>query len=67
MKHQWQIQRMVKELEGGQKRWDRAYLLILELARLVQPIQEKPGMEVNHVSSDLCARVDPTADPSANH
>ena len=31
MKRQWKIHREVQEYPNGQERWDRAYLLILEI------------------------------------
>ena len=67
MKRQWQIKRTVKELEAGQKRWDRAYLLLLEIARSAEQNQAAQETEANHASSDLCARIDPTPGPSADH
>jgi hypothetical protein len=67
MKHQWQIQRTVKEISEAQKRWDRAYILILEITQSVEQSQTKPIMEMNHASSDVCPRIDPTPGTSANH
>jgi len=67
MKRQWRVKRTVKETEDGQKRWDRAYLLVLEIARSVEPSQENPGVEVNHASSDLCSRVDSAPGAGSNH
>jgi hypothetical protein len=45
MKRQWKIHREVQEYPNGQDRWDRAYLLILEIARNseIDPGQPKPG------------------------
>ena len=67
MKHQWQIQRTVKEISEAQKRWDRAYLLIREITQSVEQSQTKPTMEMNHASSDVCPRIDPTPGTSANN
>lgn len=67
MKRQWQIKRTVKEQETGQKRWDRAYLLLLEIARTVEQDQTVLETEANHASSDLCSRIDPTPGSSADH
>ncbi len=64
---QWQVKRTVKESADGQKRWDRAYLLILEIAQAVQQSQETRTVEVNHASSDLCPGFDPTAGSSPDH
>jgi hypothetical protein len=57
----------VKECADGQKRWDRAYLLVLEIAQSVEQRQEKPVVEVNHANSDLCPSIDPAPDASPNH
>jgi len=67
MKHQWQVKRTVKESPDGQKRWDRAYLLVLEITRSIETGQEQPKAEVNHASSDVCPGIDPTTGASANH
>lgn len=67
MKRQWQVKRTVKETEDGQKRWDRAYLLVLEIARSVEQSQETPSLEVSHASSDLCPRIDPKTSTSPDH
>lgn len=64
---QWRVKRTVKETEDGQKRWDRAYLLLLEIAQAIQQSQETPNAEVNHANSDLCPGFDPTAGPSPDH
>ncbi len=67
MKHEWQVKRTVKESPDGQKRWDRAYLLVLELTQPIEQGQGQPKAEVNHASSDLCPGIDPTAGPNADH
>ena len=66
MKHQWQKRRTVQEREDGQKRWDRAYLLVLEIAQTVQPKPVEDFREVNHASSDVCPRIDPASDTCPN-
>ena len=66
MKHQWQKRRTVQEREDGQKRWDRAYLLVLEIAQTVRPKPAEDLREVNHASSDVCPRIDPAPDTYAN-
>lgn len=66
MQRQWRVQRTIQEYEDGQKRWDRAYLLVLEIARSIEESQEKPIMEVNHASSNLCPGIDPTSGNSSN-
>jgi hypothetical protein len=67
MKHQWQVKRTVKVTEDGQKQWDQAYLLVLEIAKAVEQSRESQCMEVNHASSDLCPRIDPASGTSSDH
>jgi len=67
MKRQWKIHRKVQERPDGQSRWDRAYLLVLEITRSVEANQMQTSLEVQHASSDLCEGVDPTPSTSANH
>ncbi len=64
---QWQVKRTEKASADGQKRWDRAYLLVLAIAQAVQQSQETPNAEVNHASSDLCPGINPTAGASPDH
>ena len=64
MKRQWQIQRIVKECPDGQKRWDQAYLLTLEIARLIEQHQVNRKLEENHANSDLRPCFDTTASTS---
>ena len=67
MKHQWRIQRELKEYPDGQKRWDRAYLLVMEIARSVEENQTQMRLEVHYASSDLCKSIDPTSSTSTNY
>jgi hypothetical protein len=67
MKRQWKIQRETQEYPDGQNRWDRAYRLILEIARSVEETQTQPKLEVQHASSDLCESIDPASSTSTNH
>lgn len=67
MKRQWMIHREVKEYPDGQKRWDRAYLLILEIARSAEEKRKTEIPEVNHANSDLCEGLDPASGPGPNH
>jgi len=66
MKHQWKIQREVKEYPDGQKRWDLAYLLILEIARSAEEKQQTVILEVSHASSNLCEGLDPASSPGSD-
>lgn len=67
MKRQWTIHRDVKEYPDGQKRWDQAYLLILEIARSAKEDWKIEDPEVRHASSDLCESLDPTSGPGSDH
>ena len=66
MTRQWQVHRTVKPSEDGQKRWDRAFVLILEIPQTVKQNQAEPKKEVNHANSDLCAGIDPKPSPRPN-
>ena len=66
MKRQWKIHRKVQEYPDGQSRWDRAYLLVLEIARSVESAQTQTSPEVQHASSNLCEGLDPTPSASPN-
>ncbi len=67
MKHQWQKRRTVQEREDGQKRWDRAYLLLLEIAQTAHLREAENQREANHASSDLCPGIDPAPGTGTNH
>ena len=67
MKRQWKIQRGVKEYPDGPNRWDRAYQLILEIARSVEESQTPMKLEVPYASSDLCESVDSASNANTNH
>ena len=67
MKRQWKIRREVQEYPNGQDRWDRAYLLILEIAHSVDANPGQPSLEVSHASSDLCAGIDTTSSIGSDH
>ena len=66
MKRQWQVHRTMTQSEDGQKRWDRAFLMILEISQTLDQNRAKPMEEVNHASSDLCAGLDPEPGPRPN-
>jgi hypothetical protein len=67
MKRQWKIQRKKKEYPDGQKRWDRAYQLVLEIARSVEETQTPMKLEVRYASSDLCESIDSATSTNTNH
>ncbi len=66
MKRQWKLRRQVVEYPDGQRQWDRAYLLLLEIAHSVEANQTQTSPEVQHASSDLCAGVDSAPGTSAD-
>jgi hypothetical protein len=66
MKRQWKVHREVMEYPDGESRWDRAYLLILEIARSIEANQMRTSSEVQHASSDLCQGIDPAPSASPN-
>jgi hypothetical protein len=65
-RRQWTVQRTIRETADAQKRWDQAYLLVVEMARSVEQEEIRPEIEVNHASSDLRPGVDPAASPGSN-
>jgi hypothetical protein len=82
MRHQWRLCRTLQEHRDGQRRWDRAYQLLLEWAQTPAPVPAEPGqnpllplpqpvtkncLEVTHARRDLCPRVDPTANPDPDY
>jgi hypothetical protein len=67
MKRHWTIHREVKECPDGQKRWDRAYLLILEIARSAEEKRRTAIPEVSHANSDLCQGLDPASGSRSDH
>ena len=66
MKRQWKIHREVQEYPNGRSRWDRAFLLVLEIARSVEATQTQMSLEVQYASSDLCEGLDSAPSPSPN-
>jgi hypothetical protein len=57
MRHTCQVRRTWKEDPEGQRRWDRAYQLLLQRTRAAP----KPQEELDDASSLLRARVDRSA------
>ena len=71
MKRQWQVQRQVVVIPDGQRRWDRAYQLLMEWTTpgLSPPPATADGeriREVRHASSDLRAGLDAAAGADAD-
>lgn len=66
MKRQWKLCRRVKEYPGGQKRWEKAYLLLMEIGHSSEANQTRTSPEVQYANSDLCAGVDPAPGISAD-
>jgi hypothetical protein len=74
MKHQWRIRRELQPKLDGHCRWDQAYQHLLQWAQRSPPGTanvpipcSQPQQEVYHENSDLCARIDPTADADTSH
>jgi hypothetical protein len=67
MKHQWKIHREVQEYLNGQYRWDRAYLLLMEIAQSSAVNQWPRNQEVCHASSDLCESIDLPSNARPDH
>lgn len=67
MKRQWKIRQELKEHPDGQNRWDRAYQLVLEIARSLEENQTVMKLEVPYECSDLCESIDSASSTSTNH
>ena len=68
MKRQWRVRRQVVAAPDGQRRWDRAYQLLLAWTpppATVAAAEETPK-EVAHADSDLSAGLDPAAGADAD-
>ena len=76
MRHDWRVTRRLEPHPDGQRRWDRAYQLLLEWAATGptpgQPLASDPASSI-HTSEDidenrdLCACLDPTTGPDPDH
>ena len=59
MKHEWKIRREIQEHLNGQSRWERAYLLALEIARNFEIDQlQIVSLKMQNATSDLCPPLD---------
>ena len=81
MQHQWRLCRTFQEHRDGQRRWDRAYQLLLQWAQAadVPPAEPSPRpsiachqpittpLEVTYARSDLCPGLDPAPNPDPGH
>jgi hypothetical protein len=73
MRHHWGVRRTLQPEADGQRRWDRAYQVLLngasQEAKPLDPViaRRPPQREVHHESGNLCSRVDPTASAGTNH
>ena len=70
VKHEWRVQRELTESLDGQRRWDRAYQLLLEWAatddRSPSSVLSET-QEGNHESRDLRAGVNPAPGATTDH
>ena len=67
MKHAWKTRRTLLPQADGQRRWDQAYQLLLQWTQASVPPPPQTTEEVAHVSSDLCAGLDPKASADPDH
>jgi hypothetical protein len=81
MRHQWRLRRTFQEHQDGQRRWDRAYQLLLEWGQAPDAPRLDPSqrpsiahhqlittpVEVPYACSDLCSGLDPAPNPDAAH
>ena len=82
MKRQWRIHRQLIESCDGQRRWDRAYQCLLRWGSCslysgqgcvpkeqpsVLVFLFQPPQEVYDASRSVCASVNPTSGPNADH
>jgi hypothetical protein len=81
MRHQWRLCRTFQEHQDGQRRWDRAYQLLLQWAQAPDAPPAEPSqrpsialsqpltqiLEATHARSDLCPGLDPAASTDADH
>lgn len=82
MRHQWRLRRTFQEHPDGQRRWDRAYQLLLQWAQAPDTAAAEPGvsrrlvlhptvvhntLEVTHASSDVCPSLDSAPNPNPDH
>ena len=70
VKHEWRVRRELKASPDGQRRWDRAYQLLLEWAatgdRPPSSVRRE-AQEGNHESGDLRAGVNPAPGAATDH
>jgi hypothetical protein len=76
MNHDWRTIRRLEPHPDGQRRWDRAYQLLLEWAaadsapgrpRPGGPASSDPAKGASDENCHLCARLDSTPGGDANH
>jgi len=80
MKRQWRTRRQTLPQPDGQRRWDRAYQLLLEWTTPCEtasatsdpsPVSTVAPLlstqEVEHAGGPVCARLDPATGAAAKH
>jgi hypothetical protein len=82
MRHQWRLRRTFQEHLDGQRRWDRAYQLLVQWAQASDTPPSAPNLshrlvlnsaivnnssEVTHARSDLCPGLDPAPNTDPDH
>jgi len=67
---QWHVRRRPSPHPDGQRRWDRAYLALLQwtqpAAAPQTAVRSQTGQEESHDGRFVRTRLDPAASPSAN-
>lgn len=67
MKQQRTIKRTTKEYVDGEKRWHRAYQILMEISQTASESQNKNNPEKYHENSDLCESIYTTASTRSDH
>ncbi len=66
MNHMWQVHRDTVSHPDGQRRWDRAFQLLLQWANEAAARVPLTNQEDNHAHCTVCPRLDPAAAPDAH-
>ena len=75
MKHKWSLKRQFVEQGDGQRRWDKAYQLLMQVTAMpkentaasqAQSVSEVKPSGASYEYSHLCSSLHPTAEPNAD-
>lgn len=70
MNHHWQIVRISCDHPDAQRRWDRAYQLLMAWSSLPTAAPDPPDahlQEAPHEHECLCSRIDTSSSPDPDH